>query len=511
MHRISEERRYIIAAFTAGLTVRSIPNLIAQTPVGYDTLLYATQILDWKAYLSDPNILFKSPLFPLIACIFHIATHIDPLTVLNVLQPILYGLLATSFYYMARRILNWNRGWALLATGIFILQTVTLRISWDLLRNELGLAMLLLTFTTIRNLEKQPLFFITLSVLVVLSHQMAGAILLVILIGLTAYYLHKNDRIMARRLIIFSLPAILLSIGMLYTLAGFPILQGLVSQSVLPRTIEISAKYSEPFPFINYLAGEGFINYSGSYVNLLADFISLYAASYLPLLPLVFLGIKSLREPKIDLWTGLCTVALLTVIVSPKFALISWERSMMMLVVPYTFYATKGIMTIYDKMRPRSRKLLIATTLILYTSIAIPYLASPSNNSISLYTAFWSSTKYSPATMLRQGTPLEDIPSVEQVISWLNMNMAGNSCIISRETFVYLTKIYLKNDSTIINYLVNDVSVGLNYAKALNYSKIYWIWWKNGVGVSWYGQTVPSEFKPIYEAGNLAIYEYAEI
>jgi hypothetical protein len=79
---------------------------------------------------------------------------------------------------------------------------------------------------------------------------------------------------------------------------------------------------------------------------------------------------------------------------------------------------------------------------------------------------------------------------------------------LSRETFVSWAKIYLNKNATIIDYGVNDVDVGLSHAKALNYSTIYWIWWKgnNSVGLSWYGQTVSDFFNPIYETGNIAIY-----
>lgn len=181
----------------------------------------------------------------------------------------------------------------------------------------------------------------------------------------------------------------------------------------------------------------------------------------------------------------------------------------MMLIVPYTFYATKGIMIICDKISTKPRKALLAATIIVYTSIAIPYLASSSTNPISLYSVLWPSTKYSPPTMLRLGTPLEDVPSVEQALKWLNTSMEEDSCLITRETFTNWAQIYLKNDATIISYGEKDVSIGLQYAEALNYTKIYWIWWKNGtVAGTWYGQTVPNEFKPIYEAGNISIYAY---
>ena len=514
--RIAEDRKYISLALAIGIAIRSVPNLLTPYPIGYDTIYYVTQILDWRAYLSNPNIIFQTPLHLVILSPIYVATGLGPFTILRTAQPLLYGLLTTAFYYVARRIIRWSPRWALLAAIVFSLQTVTLRISWDLLRNELGLAILLYSLVALEDLDKRPLLFTALSTLTVLSHQFASVILLVIITGLTICHLYKRGISPAGRIVLSSIPAALLFVGVLGYPAGFQIIPSSPNTSIFPKTFSVFTR-PHTFPFVNYLAGEGFIDYSGSHMNLLVDFISLYAASYLPLLPLVVLGLKELREPKIDLWAGFCTAASLMAIVTPRFALTHWERWMMMLIIPYTLYASKGIMTLYSitihqKRMPRvSRKVLVIATYSLYASIALLYVTSPSTNPISPYTLLWPSTKYSPATLLRQGTPLEDIPRIEQALKWLDTNREGDSCLLARETFVNWAKIHLKNDATIIDYWVKDVSIGLEYAKTLKYEKIYWIWWENDIGLKWYGQQIPSDFKPIYKTGNIVIYKCANL
>ena len=62
--------------------------------------------------------------------------------------------------------------------------------SWDLLRNELGLVLLLFTLPKLKNHDEAPLAFAILSVLVVLSHQMTAVILLFI----TVYFIINHIR-----------------------------------------------------------------------------------------------------------------------------------------------------------------------------------------------------------------------------------------------------------------------------------------------------------------------------
>ena len=111
------------------------PNLATQYPTGFDTLSYGTQMLDWRRSLSNPNVIFQTPPHLIILGPIYAATGLDPFTILEVAQPLLYGLLAASSYYAARKLLHWEPRQALLAAIILSLQTATLRISWDLLRN----------------------------------------------------------------------------------------------------------------------------------------------------------------------------------------------------------------------------------------------------------------------------------------------------------------------------------------------------------------------------------------
>ncbi|MCJ7505953.1 hypothetical protein MUP05_05735 [Candidatus Bathyarchaeota archaeon] len=506
--KICREGRYFLLVFALGILVRSIPNLITQFPTGYDTVYYATQILDWRNSLADPNIVFQTPLHLLILGPIYGITGLDPFTILKVAQPLLYGLLSIAFYYASRRLLNWEPKQAFLATIIFSLQTTTLRISFDLLRNELGLVLLLFILPTFKNFKKRQVMFTLLSTLVILSHQTTSIILFIIIVYYLFTYIRKGEYCEARRLLLYSLPAALLFGAVIVNTVGLLNIPFTPAPSIFTNIISIPEKNNI---FFNYLAGEDFVNYNQSYINLLTDVLSLYLASFILILPLVVKGTRSLKEKSIGVWTGFCAFGAFMCLITPSFAILLWHRWMQLLIVPYAFYATNGIYMISRNWKTRiSRKKLVIMTCTIYAIVAILYMTTPYTNPISPYAAISPSSKYSPTTMLRNTVPIEDTPDVKQALLWLNQNMGNDTCLLTRDAFLNWAKLYLDKGNTIIYYRFKDVSAGLKLAETFNYSRIYWIWWaENGVGLSRYGQSVPNDFLPIYTTGNIVVYKHA--
>jgi hypothetical protein len=70
-------------------------------------------------------------------------SQIDTFLLLKLLGPLLFALNAAGIYYFCRRALNWKSSAALIAVFVFTFQIATLRLSWDLFRNLLGLSILL--------------------------------------------------------------------------------------------------------------------------------------------------------------------------------------------------------------------------------------------------------------------------------------------------------------------------------------------------------------------------------
>ena len=125
--RFTEDGKGLLLAFGVGTLIRSVPNLVTPYPIGFDTIYYAIQILDWRSSLANPNVVFQTPLHLLILGPVYGLTGLDPFVILRVVQPLLYGVLVMSFLYAARNLLGWELRRAFLAALIFSLQTAMLR------------------------------------------------------------------------------------------------------------------------------------------------------------------------------------------------------------------------------------------------------------------------------------------------------------------------------------------------------------------------------------------------
>jgi len=69
------------------------------------------------------------------------------------------------------------------------------------------------------------------------------------------------------------------------------------------------------------------------------------------------------------------------------------------------------------------------------------------------------------------GTPLEDVPNVKQALELAEYKTISELMPSGARNLCQLARIHLSRNATIIDYEVSEVSVGLNHAKALNYSQ----------------------------------------
>ena len=77
----------------------------------------------------------------------------------------------------------------------------------------------------------------------------------------------------------------------------------------------------------------------------------------------------------------------------------------------------------------------------------------------------------------------------------------------SGETSADWARIPYRIDATVVNYLEN-LTDGIRFAKSLNYTVIYWIWWEeNGMGLKRYVEPVPRNFKAVHKEGSLVIHK----
>lgn len=490
--------------------------MISSYPIGYDTIDYATQILDWKHILKDPNTFFQAPFFILQADFIYVLTSVDPLVILRFFQPLLFGFLISSFYYASRTVYSRASKWAFLGSIVFSLQTVTLRISWDLLKNELSLAFLLLMLSHLK--RPKSFVFILLTILIGVSHQIISFILLAIIMGLLLKYSWYRQHNEAKHLFLSSIPFFIIIATVIFYNVNLINFEKISTDGTVfyPTIFSIPIEQSLPFPFVNYLVGEGLADYQGSYLSLAIDVLTLFIASFLPLLPFLIVRLNRIRKKAlkitttpIDIWMVVCSIPVINCLLTPRTAFFSWHRWLLMLVVPFTFYAINQLIFILSKIKSHKIRLFLPYMILGILGLSsIFYLITPYTSPVSLYAALNPSSKYSPTTMMRNSISQIDVPSLERAFPWLSQKIDRESCLLVKDAFLDWSKLLIATNHTIINYRNQDVKTGVRYAQLLNYTKIYWIWWDNGIGIHWYGQEIPDFFIPIYQVNTIVIYKY---
>jgi hypothetical protein len=388
--------------FLFGFLVRLVPELLAGAlPIGFDTVHYAVAMKSgvvwahWSSFFTSSWLLYALtvPVYGLL--------QVDPFLLLKVVAPALFGLNVAGIYFFARRMLSWDLRMGVFAGVFFALQLASLRISWDLLRNMLGMGLLLFALAYVGEVDSRRGFavFSVLSLLSVFAHEYAAVTLLVVVLGLVVWRLLKRQLFsVSKRLLLGVLPALaVFVIGM--GLRFFPV--GYVAETNVIEVGEtVSVKAGGLFFLENYLAeNSSAISYSG-YWDLALSVSMLFAFLFLPYLFLVVKGF--FRNSVLDFWTGLLLVGAFGCLLVPFAALQLWYRWMFMLVYPFTFYAVSGFRRLTGRFRGDrlrfcswfSNKKAVAMVLLTF-ALGIAYLVTP----CLMILAKWS-LPMSPSTSL---------------------------------------------------------------------------------------------------------------
>src|SRR5437870_5972301 len=177
--------RFALAAFLLPLFIRSIPEiLVGPYPIGWDTIaFYVPNTLDWAAGKAGfAEILGTAPLMYLISVPVYLLSRVNPVWIFKIMGPILYGSMILALFRFLRVGLKWPDKQALGGALLTSLYFVTLRVSWDMYRNMLGLTFILLSLPLIEDLKdlRNQALLLVLVVLALASDQLTGVIALVL-------------------------------------------------------------------------------------------------------------------------------------------------------------------------------------------------------------------------------------------------------------------------------------------------------------------------------------------
>ncbi len=150
-------RRLAVFAIVFPITVRAIPELLAGVyPLGFDTVwvyapfVKAVQADGFVSAMNEVASVRPAPLMFIILGIVGLGSSAEPFLVTKAAAPLLHGFLVFSIYYFARRRLQWDDKRILLLVLLVSLYFVPLRFSWDMYKNTLGYAFLILALAHLR-------------------------------------------------------------------------------------------------------------------------------------------------------------------------------------------------------------------------------------------------------------------------------------------------------------------------------------------------------------------------
>ncbi|WXG40362.1 MAG: hypothetical protein WED07_06020 [Candidatus Freyarchaeum deiterrae] len=495
------ERKYLLLSFLVPLFIRVVPEVIAYPwLIGYDTLvlyapyLYYFQIYGFSLAFYYTFIMYHvTPLLYTFVGGLGILTGANPVLILQVVAPILTGFLGFSIYYFLTGYLDWSDKRSLFCVILSVSYFVALRISWDLLRNTLGLAFLFLAVSQTKSLgeRRKSLLFIIFSLLCTLTHEGVAIILFFVIAYLLLLEvfpslsvsgilnsfksLRRSDKAADSEtaetkrgksgklrtlkhpsgdgehkwyqrfsgsdshpwiLATYTFTALLIVLIELYYAGHFTIYTP--SDPFTPNTFSYFVDYVPQNLYYNINFG---YNVYSSVSALRVDIFSLFLVCFLPVLPFVVLGY--FRNRVLDFMVLFLLAASFMPVVLPHFALLLWDRWMLMLTFPFTIYASNfllpneqnSILIRRLKISSKTRRKVLVVMIPVLLLLSFGYMAS--GERVFPYFLTITNSSYIPPGMQRNTIPLSQNQYAVAACDWLEWNMPANSCLIVHQTLYY--------------------------------------------------------------------------
>ena len=480
-----------LLSFSLACSLRAIPELASPAyPVGYDSALYAYKIAHT---MEEPFIclLRTSAFFRILCWALLELVRADAYLLLKVVGPITYGLLALSFYALLRRGLGFGEREALLGVVICCLQIPSLRLSWDLFRNELGLAFAFAFMTFIVSYNgklKWPLASL-LAFLAAFSHQLASFLILIWSPWWAIRELGPDGKNVRNLLLVLLPPAGLFT----YQVATYlrilpPPCVDEVGHEVI-RLEPVGLQEPPPRPFRNYFSSASLLG--ASYGHLVFVVLKVAAVCYLPILPLALLGLRH-RDRMLDPLVAWPSLAVATVLICPQaYPFYSFFRWLLFLVFPLSAYAIRGVEELELK-TGRWREILLLF-LLAYSIMGLGYASG---------TAFRIEDKdinaFLPWSLVESTIGVGQIDDCIACLRWLNRE-AGDEAVLIAEQRFYAWALSTLDERIVIAFYPHGYPLGRIPLSELTgeFEEIYLIWYS--------GQRVEG-FIQVFSRGDIAIY-----
>ena len=489
----------LLAAFLIPLFVRLIPEVLSWPyPIGLDTLNVIPQIQSgWVFSLGVVGFLQTTGMFFLFAGVLYSLTH-DAVFVIKFFGPVLLAVLSCMMFFYARKGLSWGNSKSLLVSILAATYFVSLRNSWDLYRQTLGLIFLMAALISLKSFRFPQKYYIAsfFMVLTVLSHELAAIILFFIILFETArQFLKKSFKEVA-----YSMGSLILS-GALFLFQRF---------SLYMANLGI--------PIISIASGPSF--------SLALFMTGLLIYCYILILPLVLVGLVGFKFSAMHIWALLCLAIVLLEMLNPNLPFNFWNRWVYLLVYPILFFAAHGIDNIWkfwsshrNTLRRSVPKVFAIIYLVLILTLSGYYLTVVPETQISFFSKDNAYLQFIPSSMLQNTLSINDNPSLVKCFEWINNATSINSVVVIHYSLFRLANLYggsrlivpVYQNPLMWEHLQNESALSkdiVDAAKLLirnDHSSVYTVWWVRGKG--WYGiSSLPSDFKEVYRADEMVVY-----
>jgi hypothetical protein len=484
-----------LLAIVVPMLLRAIPEvLIGPYVIGFDTMGHyvPTTMLWMRGNVSFFSFIGTAPLFySIIISLVSLGGSLG--MVLKVVSVALEGFLGLAIYGYAKKGLGWSPKKSIAVAFLGTLYFVALRVSMDSLRNMLGLVFFFVVLTLYsigeRNGYSRKLYaLISLSMVpVVLSHQLVSVIMLGVFAFTIGYNLLRKEQAKAFRLVLAVLPATALFLMVLFLFTSV-------------------SEFRLIFGFSNandgWLALFGF----GSYPAMLLSEAGFFFYCFLPLLPLLLLGIRRLKNFQVRSWIVVSLIMLFVPMVSP-----SNLRWVLMLTYPLAFCAIEALSRLkfisWKRFSSTLHLIGIIYIVLMVSILGLGFMSMQSENPFPYFSEPANGYIYQiPTSMLQNTVSKIDCPDTVNALQWFKNNMDSNAVLLTHRAFYGWAMLTL-NTSQIALYEYDNPENTAELLAQQGNNQLFLIWWVNEQG--WYGHpTVSLSFEEIYRSGKIALYSY---
>jgi hypothetical protein len=400
---------------------------------------------------------------------------------LKVLPPLLHGFLALAIYLYAKKAFAWSSKKSLFVSLVATLYFVALRISWDMLRSELGLVFLFVFLAFLwGDWKEMPwkcyALLLPSMVFVVLSHQLVSLIMFAIVSVVALQNLSRREYGPVRNLVLSALPSVVLFCLIVYA--------GLFASSVSP-----------------VVESEGWLSLFGfsSFGDVLVGTLGFIFYCYLPLSVFVLFGVKGFRNLELRVWLCWCLVGVLLGALGWYGLIPVSYRWTLLMVFPLAFFAVEG----FSRFSFRPLKIVLSGVLAF---LSCSFILLPASMAFPYFGLF---PNYVPSSMLQNSVALGDCGDVVEALAWVNGSLGSDDVLLVHDAFCGWAFLYLNGVQFVCYGYANPADVAWKMV-GNGYDRLFLVWWVSDEG--WHGvSSLPSCFVEVFRSGRIAVYEYKAV